>query len=69
MQNYVSAGNEKLYLRRFLHIRNELKSHYGKRISTTLMITLEDSLAWRTLHHRLRLYRGYYEPEKREGIS
>lgn len=65
---YVAAYQEQEYLESFIHINKELKSCFGSRVHCAVMLT-SDVLIFRTLPDRLRLYRGYYEPEKREGIS
>lgn len=66
--SYVSAELEKEYLGRFIHIRSEWKRIWGERMGCTLYLD-SDTMMFHKLPRRLRLYRGYYESAKREGIS
>jgi hypothetical protein len=68
LRKYVSAADEREYLKGFLHINQISKQTFGSRVICTVMLR-SDEPSFHTLPNRLRLYRGYYEPEKREGIS
>lgn len=67
-RKYVSAAEEREYLKAFAHVRKVLKNTFGRRVNCALMLT-SDVMIFRGMPQRLRLYRGYYEPEKRNGIS
>ena len=66
--DYVSADAEREYLKAFNQARKVLKQNFGSRANCIVMLA-DDFSPFRTLPLCLRLYRGYHEPEKREGIS
>jgi hypothetical protein len=67
-EEYVSALDERVYLRKFHHYVKRLRGKLGKQQFCTIHHPA-DLGALQTLPRKLRLYRGYYEPVKREGIS
>jgi len=66
---YISKKTEDWYLKEFEYVVGQSQSMFGKRIVCTIFGDHDDIAAFRKLPKKLRLYRGYNEKEKREGIS